>query len=249
MDEKNRCDDVASLRRVRARLGQWFEGECLPDSEKAPGAERRLGRRSDTTQVKTLQKWSDLVKERTKGAVVENRSMTLAAREIPGAYAFCLPLLAGIITRNRKYTVEKRPALIEHLRSWKEAFLSLFTTMIIFSGMIGGIFTSPEAASVAVLYSLFLGRVVYRNVTWEMLLEDSKKTVLFCSDIYTIVAASMVLSFIFTRENIGTALVGYILQSALPPAAVVFFLPLYILMALMVFFSRVVTFLPELVTK
>lgn len=135
-----------------------------------------------------------------------------------------LMIMVYFITRNRKYPVEKRPTLIEHLKSWKAVFLSLFTTVILFSGMIGGIFTPTEAASVAVLYAIFLGMVVYKNITLKMLIEDIKDTMLFCANIYTIVAASMVLSFIFTRENIGITLVGFVMQSALPPAAVVFLL-------------------------
>lgn len=135
-----------------------------------------------------------------------------------------LGVMVYFMALKRNYPRTKMPTLREHLRSWKEVFLSLMTTVIIFSGMIGGIFTPTEAAAVAVIYSMFLGMFVYKNLTLKKLVSDIRETMLFCGNIFAIVAASMVLSFIFTRENIGPALVGLIQQAGLPSIAVLFML-------------------------
>ena len=41
--------------------------------------------------------------------------------------------------------------------------------VLILGGIYGGIFTPPEAASVAVFYALFVGVIVYRELTWTQI--------------------------------------------------------------------------------
>ena len=48
--------------------------------------------------------------------------------------------------------------------STKEASWSIGTIVVIFGGIYGGVFTPTEAAGVAVVYSLFVTMVVYREV-------------------------------------------------------------------------------------
>lgn len=141
-----------------------------------------------------------------------------------------LGVMVYFIAKRRNYPKERRPTLRQHFKSWKDVFLSLFTTVIIFSGMIGGVFTPTEAAAVAVVYSAFLGMVVYKNLTPRQFLEDIKSTMLFCANIFAIVAASMVLSFIFTRENVGPQLVQLIRNLGLSATSVVFMLLLIVLL-------------------
>lgn len=50
-------------------------------------------------------------------------------------------------------------------RAFWRASLSLFMPVIILGGIFGGIFTATEAAVVAVFYALFLGLVVYRELS------------------------------------------------------------------------------------
>ena len=48
----------------------------------------------------------------------------------------------------------------------KELSWSMGTLVVIFGGIYGGIFTPTEAAGVAVVYSLFVTMVIYREVGW-----------------------------------------------------------------------------------
>lgn len=144
---------------------------------------------------------------------------------LPGIIiAASLMLMVFIITKNKQYPLEKRPGFIEYLKGIKSVFLSMLTPAIILFGMFGGIFTPTEASSVAVVYAAFLGVVVYKNISLKRLIQDIKETAYFCSGIYAIVAASAVLSFIFTRENIGPKLAALITGTSLNPTFVIFLL-------------------------
>lgn len=67
------------------------------------------------------------------------------------------------------------------LESFKKAFLSLLTPLIIIGGMWSGVFTPTEAGATAVAYSIFLGVVIYRNINlkslWKVFKESAKLSV------------------------------------------------------------------------
>ena len=78
-----------------------------------------------------------------------------------------IALMVGVyfVSRRRNYPKEAMASLRELASSAKEASLALGTPVIIIGGILGGIFTPTEAAVVASLYALFLGLVVYRELT------------------------------------------------------------------------------------
>jgi C4-dicarboxylate transporter DctM subunit len=70
-----------------------------------------------------------------------------------------------VVSRRRNYPKEPMASFKELVSSSKEASLALGTPVIIIGGILGGIFTPTEAAVVASVYALFLGLVVYRELT------------------------------------------------------------------------------------
>jgi tripartite ATP-independent transporter DctM subunit len=142
---------------------------------------------------------------------------------VPGLLiALALMLRVYLIAKKRSYAVEKFPTLKEHLGSWKKVFLSLLTPVIILVGMFSGIVTPTEAAAVAVTYAFILGVFVYREMSWRQAWLDIRESVIFCTNIYAIIAASMVLSFIITRENVGNYLVTVVQAWSLSQYSVIF---------------------------
>ncbi len=53
----------------------------------------------------------------------------------------------------------------ERWDAFKDAFWGFLMPVIILGGIYGGIFTPTEAAAVSVVYSLFVGMVIYREVS------------------------------------------------------------------------------------
>jgi C4-dicarboxylate transporter DctM subunit len=78
-----------------------------------------------------------------------------------------IAMMIGVyfVSRRRNYPKERMASFRELVNSAKEASLALGTPVIIIGGILGGIFTPTEAAVVASLYALFLGLVVYRELT------------------------------------------------------------------------------------
>ena len=73
-------------------------------------------------------------------------------------------VVAGVIAWRRKYPVNERVPLNAAVGAFIQAILPLSLVIIVVGGIVGGYFTATEAAAIAVVYSLFLAVVVYREV-------------------------------------------------------------------------------------
>ena len=92
--------------------------------------------------------------------------------------------------------------------TFKDAFWGFLMPVIILGGIYGGIFTPTEAAAVSVVYGLFVGMVIYREVSFRDLFDilvDSAKTT---GGIMLIVASASLFSFVCTKFGIADAASG-----------------------------------------
>lgn len=100
---------------------------------------------------------------------------------LPGLVTSSLLVIATYLTsRKKKWRggAERRD-IDEIVDAFKDAFLGLLAPFIILGGIYGGVFTPTEAAVVAVVYSWFVGAVVYRTITFKKfikILRDSAET-------------------------------------------------------------------------
>ena len=93
----------------------------------------------------------------------------------------------------------------ERLDAFKDAFWGFLMPVIILGGIYGGIFTPTEAAAVSVVYGLFVGMVIYKEVKlkdlWDILIDSAKTT----GGIMLIVACASLFSFVCTKFGIADA--------------------------------------------
>ncbi len=121
---------------------------------------------------------------------------------IPGLLmALSLMIMVAFYARARKYPRDQRFSIRMFFTSFLDAFLPLMTPVIIIGGIMFGIFTPTEAAIAAVVYSLFLGLVVYRTLDWNKLMRVSMDTVETTASVMLIVAASMIFAWILTANQ------------------------------------------------
>jgi len=113
------------------------------------------------------------------------------------------------VSRRRGYAGLPFPTAREAWVSFREAFLTLLTPVIIVGGILGGLFTPTEAAAVAVFYSLLLGGVVFRELKWSHLPELLITTGLGTGIVMFIIATSTVYSWILARQLIPLALANW----------------------------------------
>jgi tripartite ATP-independent transporter DctM subunit len=96
----------------------------------------------------------------------------------------------------------------------RQAAWALAMPVVILGGIYGGIFTPTEAAAVAVVYALFVGMVVYREIRIADLIPILKKSAISSSVILFIIANAGLFAFLITRAGVPDA-IGQWLTAAL----------------------------------
>ncbi|MEG0774719.1 TRAP transporter large permease subunit [Clostridium sp.] len=131
---------------------------------------------------------------------------------VPGIIiAIALAITWGIVSRKDKAQVLPKSSLKELFKAAIDAIWALMMPLIIIIGMRGGIFTPTEAGVVAVVYSLFVGFFVYRELTLEALYKSLVSSAKTTSVVMFLAAAAMVSAWLMAIGNIP-GLVSDILQ-------------------------------------
>lgn len=95
-------------------------------------------------------------------------------------------------------------------KTTKDASWSVGTLLVIFGGIYGGVFTPTEAAGVAVVYSVFVTMVIYREVDvrrfWKILVDSA----FLISQILLIVTSAGIYSWLLTTSGIPQQIVASI---------------------------------------
>lgn len=83
----------------------------------------------------------------------------------PGiAIGLGIMLVSRFYAKKHNVAVEPKAPLSEIMFNMRKSALALGLTAIIFGGILGGVFTATEASAVAVVYTFFVGFVIYRRL-------------------------------------------------------------------------------------
>lgn len=129
-----------------------------------------------------------------------------------GIFPGLLMGLALIITwwfvaRNDDVQVSERVPLPEKIKVTVNAFWSYLMAVTIIGGMKMGIFTPTEAAVVAVVYALFVGLFIYREIKFQDLYGLVLAAAKTSSVVMFLVAAALVSAWLITVANIPRQIV------------------------------------------
>lgn len=80
---------------------------------------------------------------------------------------------------------------------------ALLVPFIILGGILGGYSTVTEASAFAAVYTILLGFLLYRSLTWRKLWQSLVTTVQFSGVVFFLLAASTVLGWFVTRSGIA----------------------------------------------
>ena len=97
-------------------------------------------------------------------------------------------------------------------RTFQQAFLPLLTPALIVGGITTGAFTPTEAAVAAVAWTLVLGVLVYRSLTWRPILRVVSDTLQTTGAIMLIIASAAVFAWILVSNQVAAHLSGAILS-------------------------------------
>ena len=132
--------------------------------------------------------------------------------------------------RDPNLVVYLQPSLREVLSAAAGAVVPLLMPVIIFGGILSGVFTATEAGAVAVVYGLFAGIAVYRVINLAKLYAILLETVRVSGQIMLLVGVASLFAWLLSSQRVPQALSAAIGQVASGP---ILFLLLSILVMLL----------------
>ena len=132
---------------------------------------------------------------------------------VPGILTgLALMTVAGVFAYIKKYPVGEQAGLKTAFFKFLDAIPSLLLLIIVIGGIIAGIFTATEASAVAVLYTIILSMLFYREVKIsdvpDILLDTVKTTAI----VMLLIGTSMGMSWVMSFENIPQGVSEMLLQ-------------------------------------
>tara|TARA_B100000768_G_scaffold135018_1_gene125791 strand:+ start:1797 stop:3065 length:1269 start_codon:yes stop_codon:yes gene_type:complete len=135
-------------------------------------------------------------------------SQTFAAGVIPGLILL-LFMIGIVIIKCRDIPGTKKASLADRFRAGKNALPALITPGIILGGIYAGLLTPSESAAIAGLWALFMGFVIYRELTFSGLLSCLKETAAITAVIFAIIAMATFLSVVLTYSQLPQKIIEY----------------------------------------
>ena len=89
----------------------------------------------------------------------------------------------------------------ERWDAFKDAFWGFLMPVIILGGIYGGIFTPTEAAAVSVVYGLFAGGIIYRELKWEDIKFAFAETIRTSGRIFIVIGAAKLYTVMLTTAG------------------------------------------------
>ncbi len=137
---------------------------------------------------------------------------------IPGVLmGLFMMAVVSTVAKRRGFPLQKRATLGQIARASYRAVLPLLSPVILIGGIWGGIFTPTEASVVAVLYSILLGLIIYREMNFRGLLRMLKEALDDTSILLFIIAAASVYGWFIARYQISTSIVEQMLAVSKNP--------------------------------
>jgi len=149
---------------------------------------------------------------------------------IPGVLMglFMMAVVATVAKR-RGFPLQKRATLGQIIRAIYRAVFPLLSPVILIGGIWGGIFTPTEAGVVAVLYSIFLGLIIYREMNFRGLLRMIREALDDTSILLFIIAAASVYGWFIARYQISTSIVEQMMGFSKDPLVILFIINILLL--------------------
>lgn len=158
-----------------------------------------------------------------QNAGVSIGSMFLAGF-IPGFIAvFLLGSLSVVVAIRRNYKGEHVAVstVKDVIMIVLDALLPLLMPVIILGGVLSGMFTPTESATIATVYAFLLAKFVYKEITWKQLYRTLVDSARASASILFIIAAATPFGWVLTMKNV-TAIVSNAVLSALHSPALIY---------------------------
>ncbi|MDO4484843.1 MAG: TRAP transporter large permease [Clostridia bacterium] len=139
-------------------------------------------------------------------------------------------VIVYLISARKGWHPEKIP--FSWKRFWKAMFSgipALLMPLFIIVCVSGGVCTASESAGVAVLYSILVGFLLYRELKWADVWTALKKTLISSSSVMIIIGFTSIFTWILTIQKVPDLVANLFMSMNLPPWGIALMFDLLIL--------------------
>ena len=164
---------------------------------------------------------------------------------VPGLLmAVSMMVAVSLTARKRGYLPERKKASPkEMIVTFINCIWAFLFPILLIVGLRFGIFTASEAGAFAVVYALFVGVFIYRELTWEKFIRALHNTVLDVGMIMLLMALSAIFSYGLTWDMIPQTLAQLILGISNTPWVIMLIIMVFLVVAGMFMDSTVLILL------
>ena len=131
---------------------------------------------------------------------------------IPGmAIGIGLMIVVAYNAKKYNWPYGEKPTFTEAFYAFKETFLALLAPIIILGGIITGVSTATEAGVVAVVYALFIGVFVYKEISIKQIPKLFLNAGINTAVPIVIIAGASSFGWILARQNFAASLTNILL--------------------------------------
>lgn len=159
------------------------------------------------------------------GAIADVSVAALFAGGFIPALVLAIAIMAYIYVKARRNKMEasQTPSLRELGRASIDALIPMGMPVIIFGGILGGVFTPTEAAAVAVLYAAIAGLFIYREISWSALPGILLQSAVITASVCFLLGTAAVVAWILAVAQVPVFLAELLRSMSAGPTAFLLF--------------------------
>lgn len=132
---------------------------------------------------------------------------------VPGVLlGVALMIVSYVIAVKRGYPKEEKYGLKRTLKVSRDAILGLLTVVIIIGGVVTGVFTATESASVAVVYAFIITFFVYREISLKEMPKILLHSLRTLAMVMSLIAAASAFGWLLAYLRIPQAVTTFLLS-------------------------------------
>jgi tripartite ATP-independent transporter DctM subunit len=148
---------------------------------------------------------------------------------VPGLImAFVLMVQISLIAKRRGFPKTKFVGFREVWKKACQAFPGLMAPVILVGGMLFGLFTPTEAASVAVVYAIMIG-FIFKTLTLKKLWQSFKRSSMDCAAMLIFFIGASLIGLLVTRLHVVDAAISFISGCTSSPLVLLVIINIFLL--------------------
>jgi tripartite ATP-independent transporter DctM subunit len=138
---------------------------------------------------------------------------------VPGIIlAIAMMITVSVVARIRRYPKTGEPFRLRvFLGELRRSFVIFMMPVVVVGGIVGGVFTPTEGAGIAVVYALFVGFFITRQLRVKDLPQLMFRAALTSAVVGALIAFASIVTFLFTIDLVPMRLAAYIQSVTVDP--------------------------------